>query len=137
MNQLMCDLYVILETHNGLHNFFTEASRRIVGYLLEALEPAGFREIVRHQLTMESNKDKKKQIVPFCKWVFTMLEQYVEEMSTSVSRSLHRRQRRMISRKNARRINGLTASRRPHQPAQTIQPLRRQSETTIPTMPKM
>ncbi|OWZ09762.1 hypothetical protein PHMEG_00017483 [Phytophthora megakarya] len=43
-----------------------------------SLREAQFREIVRHQLTMESHKTKEKQIVPFCTWTTTMLEQYMQ-----------------------------------------------------------
>ncbi|KAJ8554848.1 hypothetical protein ON010_g9635 [Phytophthora cinnamomi] len=78
MNQLQADMYKILEAYNLGDDMFRKAPRRIVGYLWEALQPAGFREIVRHQLTMESNKEMKKQIVPFCKWVTTMLAQYMQ-----------------------------------------------------------
>ncbi|GMF29091.1 unnamed protein product [Phytophthora fragariaefolia] len=78
MNQLQADMYKILEAPNLGDDMFRKAPRRIVGYLLEALQPAGFQEIVRHQLTMESNKESKKQIVPFCKWVTTMLAQYMQ-----------------------------------------------------------
>ncbi|KAE8996537.1 hypothetical protein PR003_g19814 [Phytophthora rubi] len=48
MNQLQADMYKILEAHNLGDDMFRKAPRRIVGYLLEALQPVGFREIVRH-----------------------------------------------------------------------------------------
>ncbi|EGZ22215.1 hypothetical protein PHYSODRAFT_488971, partial [Phytophthora sojae] len=88
MNRLTRDLYVKLEAHILLQEMFTEAPRMIVGYLLEALEPEGFREIFRHQLTLETHKAKKKQIVPFCKWVSGMLEQYMQWNDMPGCRSL-------------------------------------------------
>ncbi|KAG6599565.1 DEAD-box ATP-dependent RNA helicase 36 [Phytophthora cinnamomi] len=57
------DVYKILEAHNLAEEMFTEAPRRIIGYFLDALELVGFRDIIRHQLTMETNKDKNKHIV--------------------------------------------------------------------------
>ncbi|KAI9998984.1 hypothetical protein PInf_003649 [Phytophthora infestans] len=67
MNSLRSDMYKILDAHNLGNEMFAKAPRQIVRYLLEALQAAGFCDIVRHQLTMESNKEMKKQIVPFCK----------------------------------------------------------------------
>ncbi|GMF41417.1 unnamed protein product [Phytophthora fragariaefolia] len=78
MSHLQQDLYKILEAHNLTEEMFSEAPRRVVGNLLEALEPQSFRDIVRHQLTLESNKQKKKRVVPFCMWVTIMLEQYMQ-----------------------------------------------------------
>ncbi|KAF4036037.1 hypothetical protein GN244_ATG11930 [Phytophthora infestans] len=78
MNKLQSDMYKCFEAHNLGNEMFAKAPRRIVRYLLEALQPAGFRDIVRHQLTMESNKEMKKQTVSFCKWVTTMLAQYMQ-----------------------------------------------------------
>ncbi|POM67222.1 Hypothetical protein PHPALM_16825 [Phytophthora palmivora] len=77
-NMLLADMYLILEAHNLGEEMFSKAPRCIVGYLLKTLQPAGLREIVRHQPTIEFNKEMKKQIMPLCEWVTKMLAQYMQ-----------------------------------------------------------
>lgn len=60
VSRLQDDLYKILEKHNFSEEMFQEDQPRIVRYLLEALEPAPFRETVRHQLSMETHKAKRR-----------------------------------------------------------------------------
>lgn len=64
MNRLQDDFFKILEVHNLDEEMFAEVPRRIFSYMVEAIEPVGFRDVVKHQLTMESNRDMKK-IIPF------------------------------------------------------------------------
>lgn len=90
MSRLQNDLYKVLEAHNLSEEMFTEAPRLVIGCLVDALEPA---EIVRHPLTLETNKETNWL---FCKWVTSTLVQYMQwndieraqkESSTSGSKS--------------------------------------------------
>ncbi|KAL3669360.1 hypothetical protein V7S43_005736 [Phytophthora oleae] len=133
MSRLQGDLYKILEAHNLAEEMFTEAPRRIVGYLLNALEPVGFREIVRHQLTMETNKDKKKQIVPFCKWVTTMLVQYMQWNDTERAYKSARTATTKYTTRAAGKSHSPPTSSNPQKPA--TPPQEHSSKPRQPTLP--
>lgn len=83
MSRLQDDLYRVLERHNLSEQMFTKNHRRVVGYLLEALEPVPFREAIRHKLTMEANKPMRKQISEFCQWTTELLSSYMQWHETT------------------------------------------------------
>jgi len=74
---LVSDLHRILEELNVEFLLQEEEPTRLVGYLVDALEPAEFRAKIKARLSQERNRRYRKEPVAFVGWVTELLKSYL------------------------------------------------------------
>ncbi|KAE8883541.1 hypothetical protein PF003_g32566 [Phytophthora fragariae] len=78
MGQLRADMHKILDQHNGENIFFQKEQKKLVQYLVAALEPEDFREAIRKRLALDQHKDMRKDVVSCYKWILELLMAYLQ-----------------------------------------------------------
>uniref|UniRef100_H3GWP3 Reverse transcriptase domain-containing protein n=1 Tax=Phytophthora ramorum TaxID=164328 RepID=H3GWP3_PHYRM len=71
MGQLRADMHKILDQHN-------KEQKKLVQYLVAALEPENFREAIRKRLSLDQHKDMRKDVVSCYKWILELLMAYLQ-----------------------------------------------------------
>ncbi|KAE8955648.1 hypothetical protein PF011_g31732, partial [Phytophthora fragariae] len=72
------DMHKILDQHNGENIFFQKEQKKLVQYLVAALEPEDFREAIRKRLALDQHKDMRKDVVSCYKWILELLMAYLQ-----------------------------------------------------------
>ncbi|KAE8897368.1 hypothetical protein PF003_g18193 [Phytophthora fragariae] len=78
MGQLRADMHKILDQHNVENIFFQKEQKKLVQYLVAALEPEDFREAIRKRLALDQHKDMRKDVVSCYKWILELLMAYLQ-----------------------------------------------------------
>ncbi|KAE9161928.1 hypothetical protein PF002_g32245, partial [Phytophthora fragariae] len=58
--------------------FFQKEQKKLVQYLVAALEPEDFREAIRKRLALDQHKDMRKDVVSCYKWILELLMAYLQ-----------------------------------------------------------
>jgi hypothetical protein len=77
MSKLVADMHKILDTTNMEQVLVEQEPKKLVDYLVEALEPADFKVKIKARLKQESNKPLRKNPVALVKWVTELLRGYM------------------------------------------------------------
>ncbi|KAE9060199.1 hypothetical protein PF010_g30307 [Phytophthora fragariae] len=71
-------MHKILDQHNVENIFFQKEQKKLVQYLVAALEPEDFREAIRKRLALDQHKDMRKDVVSCYKWILELLMAYLQ-----------------------------------------------------------
>jgi hypothetical protein len=77
MGKLVADMHKILDSTNMEVVLTEQEPKKLVEYLVEALEPVDFRTKIKARLKQEANKYMRKNPVVFVKWVTELLREYM------------------------------------------------------------
>ncbi|KAE8972838.1 hypothetical protein PF011_g25491 [Phytophthora fragariae] len=77
MSRLLADFYSAVNGVN-MESIIHEDSKRVVGYLVDALRPAVFRSAVKDSLARSAGKQLKKDVSQFLRWLRPQMEEFMK-----------------------------------------------------------
>ncbi|POM70785.1 Hypothetical protein PHPALM_12728 [Phytophthora palmivora] len=77
----------ILDQHNVENIFFQKEQKKLIQYMVAALEPEDFRAAIRKRLTLEQHKDLRKDVVSCYKWILGLLVAYLQWNPPSIKQN--------------------------------------------------
>lgn len=91
MGQLRVDMHRILDEHNLEHVMVEREQKKLVKYLLSALESVTYRETIRKLMEYTQHKALKIDVVAFYTWTVEQLGAFIVWQPTAEEKSKEKR----------------------------------------------